>query len=178
MSAILWTHYTRDIPGSGLDIRRDAAPDELLELAREIDVPAVRSLHVRYRIVPSAGDRFTLSGDLRAELTRECVVTLEPVEETVSADLSAIFSESQPGADDPTPGPIADIEAPESAPIVNGTIDVGRIVFEELVAGLDPYPKKQGAEFAWEDKAAAASPANPFAALAQLKKAAKSPKDE
>ncbi len=49
-------------------------------------------------------------------------------------------------------------------------IDVGRIVYETLSAGLDPYPRKEGAEFDWADpKTGVADSANPFAVLKKLK---------
>ena len=37
--------------------------------------------------------------------------------------------------------------------LIDGIIPVGRIVFETISAGLDPYPRKPGAEFTWADKA-------------------------
>ena len=37
-------------------------------------------------------------------------------------------------------------------PLEHGRVPVGRIVFETLSAALDPYPRKEGAEFEWRDK--------------------------
>jgi hypothetical protein len=49
-------------------------------------------------------------------------------------------------------------------------IDVGRLVTEELLSGLDPYPRRADAQFEWSDEKGEAASAHPFAALAKLKK--------
>jgi hypothetical protein len=57
--------------------------------------------------------------------------------------------------------------APE--PLVRDTVDLGGIATEFLVLGIDPYPRKP--EAAFEPPPAEDAPAaNPFAALAALKK--------
>ena len=56
-------------------------------------------------------------------------------------------------------------------PIFNGQIDLGVLASEQLALALDPYPRKEGVEFAADlvqvDDIAEVSP---FAALAKLKK--------
>ena len=87
-----------------------------------------------------------------------CVVTLDPfparVEEEVDVDFSA--SEAFRGT------PAEDAEMPD--PIVDGMIDLGGLTAEFLSLGLDPYPRKPDASFAFEGEA----DASPFAALAGL----------
>ncbi len=57
-------------------------------------------------------------------------------------------------------------------PIVNGVIDLGRLATDALLLGVDPYPRKPGAEF--EPQVAAVDPEDhPFAALKALKGDAK-----
>jgi hypothetical protein len=51
----------------------------------------------------------------------------------------------------------------------NGTVDLGTIATEFLILGLDPYPRKEGVEFAAPQPASDPA-AHPFAALAALKK--------
>ena len=51
-----------------------------------------------------------------------------------------------------------------------GVIPVGRIVFETLSASLDPYPRRPGAEFTWQDQhQVEPEETSPFAVLSQLK---------
>jgi hypothetical protein len=60
----------------------------------------------------------------------------------------------------------SDEEPPET--LLDGKLDLGAIATEFLLLGIDPYPRKPGAEFA-PVKADDAS-AKPFAALEALKK--------
>ena len=57
-------------------------------------------------------------------------------------------------------------DAPD--PIVDGKIDLGALAAEFLALGLDPYPRKPGAEFA--PPAADEPPDSPFDALAKIAK--------
>ncbi len=47
-------------------------------------------------------------------------------------------------------------------------VDLGAIATEYFLLGIDPYPRKPGAEF--QSPSAGEAAANPFAALAALKK--------
>lgn len=57
-------------------------------------------------------------------------------------------------------------DAPE--PLIGGGVDLGEIATEFLILGLDPYPRKPDAIF--QLAPAGDDSANPFAALAALKK--------
>jgi hypothetical protein len=63
------------------------------------------------------------------------------------------------------------LDCPE--PIVGGRIDMGPVIYETLATGLDPYPKREGASFAWSshatENAGEEKPESPFAALKRLK---------
>ncbi len=60
-------------------------------------------------------------------------------------------------------------------PIVNGFIDLGQLAAEFLVLGLDPYPRKPGAEFI-PPELVVDPEEHPFAALKALKEADQAPK--
>jgi hypothetical protein len=57
-------------------------------------------------------------------------------------------------------------EPPE--PLVDGKIDLGALATEFLILGIDPYPRKAGAQFAPPKSEDGGE--HPFAALATLKK--------
>ena len=59
-----------------------------------------------------------------------------------------------------------DDDPPE--PILDGKLDLGAIATEFLLLGMDPYPRKAGAEFASVNADDAS--VKPFAALEALKK--------
>ena len=169
---LVWEHATHDIPQSGLSREREAAPDELARIARALDLIACASLRTAYTIMPTVGGRFRLSGRLRAEISQACVVTLEPVDSTdrrgLRRDVLAGGGHARAARRRGRPGRGADPE-----PIVAGQIDVGRVVFECLAAGIDPVPEKarrnaRPALVAAAD-GGAGKPESPFAVLANLK---------
>jgi hypothetical protein len=169
---LAWDHPTSGVPEAGLTASRVAAADELEAIARVLGLLACASLEASYAITPDGTGRYALSGTLRAEVTQACVVTLDPVAGTIEESFEAAF---WPGDDIPPPrGGILDLdEAGEPQPIVAGQIAVGRVVFECLAESLDPYPRKPGATFDWQEPAPAAgasgSPESPFAVLANIK---------
>ena len=174
MTVLTWNYATAEIPDNGLAVQRSATPEECDAVRTELDILGCEAIDVRYRIRAVAGDAFRLQGTFKAKVTQACVVSLEPVAEVVTGDLDVEFTpdpaarsgkEGEAGVD---PFARADIE-----PIENGVIDVGRVLFEELAAGLDPYPRAKGSQFDWQDPVAAKDqgPAtiSPFAKLAALK---------
>jgi hypothetical protein len=167
-----WVHATHDIPQSGLSREREAAPDELVRIARALDLVACASLRTAYTIVPTVGGRFRLTGRLRAEIGQACVVTLEPVDSTIEEGFDVTFwpEEEMPA---PSGGEVDMDEEADPEPIVAGQIDVGRIVFECLVASIDPFPRKPDAALdrssAHPTDEAAGKPDSPFAILANVK---------
>lgn len=154
------------IPGSGLETVVEATAEERAALAREFGLPAIDALTGRYT-VQRRGRTVHVEGKVTASVMQSCVVTLEPFPATVDEDVSLKFT------DDPVKLNPADesgehespIDAPD--PIVDGRIDLGTVTSEFLALGLDPYPRKPGADFAWDEGAPEPSP---FAALEALKK--------
>ena len=61
------------------------------------------------------------------------------------------------------------LDAPEVEKFEHGIIPAGRIIFETLAASLDPYPRREGVEFNWQDpQATEPEKASPFAVLSKL----------
>ena len=166
-----WSHTTADVARRGHAVEREATPEERRRLASALSVPEIKRLIVRYRLTALGGDRFSLSGDMTADIVQACVVTLEPVAATLKLPLEAEFRADG----DARPVPVSEgdeaevLALPDYEPIEGGQLMVGRVVAEVLAAGLDPYPRQPGAEFNWSDEAGARA-ISPFAALAKLKR--------
>jgi hypothetical protein len=60
-------------------------------------------------------------------------------------------------------------------PLVNGSVDLGKVATEFLIIGIDPYPRKPGAVF---EPTVSGEVASPFAALSALKKKSSSESNE
>lgn len=178
-------------PGDPLTIA--AEPHELETLARTDGIPAIGALEAEFR-VSEQGKEIRVAGEVRARITQECVVTLEPFESELVEPVDVRFAfAASPAAPEPpsrermsrrrqtqaqaaqerrarhAPDFPAHEEDDPPDPIVGGKIDLGALAAEFMALGLDPYPRKPGAEFAsaeFEDEA----DESPFAQLARLKK--------
>ena len=165
----IWTVpvATRSIlpQGSAISITADeSVRAAAAHFAGVVEIPA---LAAEFRIVPQ-GDGFAVKGRVRGRVVQTCVVTLDPVENTVDEEVDLLLS---PTAELPEePGAEIEIEADEAVvpePLTGNSIDLGAIALEFLVLGLDPYPRKSGVVY--EEAAPAPEKASPFAALAGLK---------
>jgi uncharacterized metal-binding protein YceD (DUF177 family) len=167
-----WTIPVTEILESGKRFERSATEAELKAVAKELDILDVNKLQCDVRARPLRKGHYQVTGRIKADVAQACVVSLEPVEGKVD---EAIDLEFWPEGEVPMPSSTAqdewvDPQAPDGAePIENGRIDIGRLVFETLSAGLDPYPRKPGATLAYQEKPEVTAAIHPFAALAKLK---------
>lgn len=170
-----WHHRAADVPERGLEVVREANVDERTKLAAALDIQDCQVLTVSYRLRPAAGGRYRLTGSIEAVVTQACIISLEPVVSEIREPIEEEFwppeaivapDQGEAGEQD-----ALSHEAPE--PIEDGEIRVGRVVYEQIAAALDPYPRRADAVFAWQEApeagGAEAGRDNPFAALARLK---------
>jgi len=161
----------------GLQMQLEADQAARTALAYQLRILGVLSLKADLKLVPEAlAGHFRLTGQIEAEVEQACVVSLEPVRQRVSEVFVRRFgpeTEAKPEAElgegeaewlDP------DADDPPD-PIAGGQIDLGAVVAEELALGLDPYPRRPGAEVpdSYRETAKEGSKISPFAALAKLK---------
>ncbi len=144
-------------------------------IAAFLRIESLESLALDYRLTPAAKNRFRLSGQLRAELTQLCGVTLDPVAEIIDepVDLEC-WPEKQIAATIAEEEVLVrDLPEDPPAPIVNGAVDLGALAIELLATAINPYPRKSEASFAWEDDksrgADGTDKLGPFAGLSKLK---------
>ncbi|MFZ2869591.1 YceD family protein [Zavarzinia sp.] len=125
-----------------------ATPAECAALARRFDIISVESLRAEIELRPHRRDGLALTGRLVADVTQACVVSLEPVPAHVEVAFERVF---EPGAEDPEAGfSVEDLFDPDAEdppePLIDGIVDLGEVVAEELALSLDPYPRAPGAE--------------------------------
>ena len=155
-----------DVKDSKFAITIEAKPEELAVIAEAVGLPSVQRLKVRYRIVEHAGGRYDLSGDLDANITQVCVVTLESFASDVTNEIDLTFAQpihvpemsrhkdktAARGRDKPMdlapmPVPGNDDQEDPADPIVDDTIDLGAVALEFLTLACDLYPRKPGIAF-------------------------------
>ncbi len=167
-SAIPWsvTVAVDAVPDGGQRVDLTAGPQERAAVAKLAGLRALPRLAASFEVTRQ-GAGLHVVGQVSAEVGQTCIVTLEPIERTVTEAVDLVFAPVEPGA----PAAAAKggkrvREAPE--PLIGEAVDLGALATEFLLLGIDPYPSKDGATFApqhTED-----SGGHPFAVLEALKK--------
>lgn len=161
---------------NALEIRLEANERERAGLAEMWDILGVGALTAELKIRRWKKDGVKVMGTVHADVTQECVVSLEPVDQVIDDEIEEIFV--------PEGSALARIPANDSGEILidadgpdlpeqfsGDEIDVGVFVAEMVAMALDPYPRKPDIEFAdhVESKAEDDRRPSPFAALKNLK---------
>jgi uncharacterized metal-binding protein YceD (DUF177 family) len=164
-----WSVAVTDIPAAGLERSKSATTQECQVIADTLAIPACESVSFNYAIMPMGDGSYRLKGDLTARVVQQCVVSLEPVVETIE---DRVLTDFRPAGDLPDDeGGVVDMEEDyDEEPIIDQSLDIGRIAYEHLASALNPYPRKDGATLDWKPAAETSSASdNPFAVLAKLK---------
>jgi uncharacterized metal-binding protein YceD (DUF177 family) len=159
-----------DIPDSGR--RFDLAADEntRAQLAKLAGLRSLPRLKAAFDVSRQGAQGLRVTGRVTATVGQNCVVTLEPIENEMEEDVNLIFAPPRVPSARADAGVKTEIIDPaEPEPLRESGVDLGAIVTEFLILGIDPYPRKLGAKF--EPPPVEDSGAHPFAALAALKKA-------
>lgn len=165
----------RKLPQEGLAVTLSTTPEECRALAARLGILGCESVAAELTLtVSEGGKRVVARGRLTAQVTQACVVTLDPVPETVDEPVELLFLDESlidVGADEMvfTDADLDDDE-PIPDPIVRGAFDVGAALSECLALALDPYPRRPDAAFAPPaDEPSGEPKRNPFAALQVLR---------
>lgn len=139
----------------------EANADERDAIARRLGIPSLPFLRGDFRVhAVRGGAEIRLRLEARAE--RQCVVSLEPMIETIAEDVVMQFDRDHVDAED-------DEESEEwREPLEGDEIDLGELLVQRLSLALDPYPRKPGVE-PFLTSAPAAATESPFDALKTLK---------
>jgi len=147
------------LPRSGLEETIEATEAERKALAKLNNLVDVARLTARFRIARWR-QGVKVEGEVLAQVTQTCVVSLEPFEVEIEEPIEVRFLPSDakaPDREDETDGP---------DPLIDGKVDLGALASEFLTLALDPYPRKPGVAF--EAPADVAGDDTPFGRLKPL----------
>ncbi len=165
-----------DLQGQRTTLDISATEEEERALAARFGVTTIRNLKASVTLTPFAsGNKVAMKGRFDAEIEQNCVVTLVPVINRVEGEFLAEFVE---GAfldnHDDIEFAVDDDDPPE--PILNGRLEIGELIAQNLGLAIDPFPRAPGAIFEGvilRDEAPQATMKdgrpNPFAVLERLK---------
>jgi hypothetical protein len=139
-----------------------ATAEECAAVAARMGIPGVLALTCRFELTRTQDGRpgeVVARGALRAELVRECVVTLDEFATRAVEHFQIRFVPAGLEREDD------DFESDDEIPYAGIAIDLGEAAVEQLALALDPYPRKPGAVLPPE---ASEPDEGPFALLARL----------
>jgi len=141
-----------DVAAGGLDMTIVADASERDALTRANNLVAIGRLEATFHLTRISRGVVRAQGDLVADITQTCVVSLETFDSSVHEDIDVKFAalaEDRLKPRGATP-PVIDLTETDEPPdpIVDGRIDLGALAAEFFALGLDPYPRKPGVEFA------------------------------
>jgi hypothetical protein len=154
--------------------RVSADPEELLKLARYLDVDRIGRLSLAGFISPVADGGWRVRGRLVAKLEQSCVVSQAPVRTRHDAEIERTYLPAERFVseqevlishdDQDVPDPFTD------------SLDPAQLAVESLALMIDPFPRAEGAELgqrtftAPEITPLSDEASRPFAGLAALKR--------
>jgi uncharacterized metal-binding protein YceD (DUF177 family) len=146
-------------------------PDELQRIAQWAEIRSLDALTARISLQRLSAVRYNYDADLRAELTQDCVVTLEPVRSVVQRTIHREIHYAESGPHAGSVSVEADLAADDDVieEISDLHYDLAAPLLEELALAIDPYPRAPGVTFSPPSEQDG-PPESPFAVLKNLKK--------
>ncbi|HEY8596073.1 MAG TPA: DUF177 domain-containing protein [Devosiaceae bacterium] len=136
-----------ELPPAGRSVEVEANEEQRVELARQLGVSSVDSLHASVTVAAFRGGLRAL-GRLHAVVVQPCVVSFEPVRQEIDEPVDRIF---MPGRDntirhEPGAEVFVDLEADDIPDYFEGNeLDLSDLLVELLALAIDPYPRAPGA---------------------------------
>jgi uncharacterized metal-binding protein YceD (DUF177 family) len=154
--------------GSGeLAIDVTASAEERDAIAKDLGLLGLQRLHASLTARAGSGGMIMVDGELDAELTQACVVSLKPVVQTIAEPIRRRFVPARRERPEPAIEIGADADDPPE-PYDSTGIDLGAAVLEQFVLAVDPYPRADDAELPAPLEDDAEPGESPFSALKSL----------
>ena len=160
----------RDVPATGQKITLDANADERADLAAGLGIPAIERLAAEIEVLPLDGGALRVRGTIDSDLLQTCIVTLDPVRQTVRETFDVLFLPEEHRSGDGAKTVLLDPMDDEDRDYYkDGKLDLGPIIAEHLALGLDSYPRLSGTDFPAHIEDDTSDRISPFESLRQLK---------
>lgn len=163
------------VPMGGIEEHIVASPIEREALAKRFGLIDLPRFEAFLNVERAEGQMFAVTGRLSADVVQACVVSLDPVSDKVQDTIDVLFAPPHLIKDEHE-GPLGDLgDAEPPEPITNGMVDLGELAAQHLAMALNPYPRKEGVEWAGlvvgsKEESQKPPTHKPFEVLAKLKK--------
>lgn len=180
--------HVENIPSAGKTVKMVAGAEHLKPIAERLGILEIKSLSAEIRLtLQNAGHILNITGNFKAEVVQECIVTLQPVtsviEDSFEAwyadhDKAVSFNRAKHNMKAMEEGDEVQIleEKDDPEALIDGQVDLGEVVVQFVSLALNPYPRAEGVasdaaeapqpiEVTKKSAGAASLRPNPFAAL-------------
>lgn len=183
-----WSHLivSDDVGTACLRVKISPKADIFPVLCRRLGVYSIESLTTDLELRRNSINKVIhIKGSISAKIHQKCVVTAEPVQETIEDTFDAWFEDpnqtvsfekarrERMSRKEQDKQPMID-EADDPEAVIDGKIDLGELVIQHLSLALVPYPRIDGAVYGEGSSTLKDAPEgtydNPFAALKDWKK--------
>jgi uncharacterized metal-binding protein YceD (DUF177 family) len=154
-------------PGQRDHMVFEATAEECAAIAARLKLLSMSSFSADIYVLRELSGDVSIFGDIAADVEQACVVTLEPVRDSVEDSIMQRFTDREDDEEAEDEDPVE--------PIVDDEIEVGEVLVQNLSLALNPYSRAPGVAFEAVDDEAG-EPSEPFAALAQLRDMGDKPK--
>lgn len=164
------------LPKLGKHLKIQADNDQLERIAKALNVSSVGRFSTNFSIARIKGG-VQVKGQLSAEVTQPCVITLDPVHQRIEEELDRVFLpaptdegkdagvENAPGSEIPIDLAEEDIPDYFDGPI----FDLADYLLETFAMAIDLYPRVPGAKMTKEQEGDDPAELSPFAILKDRK---------
>jgi uncharacterized metal-binding protein YceD (DUF177 family) len=143
-----------------------ASAEECAAIAARLKLVALSEFVAEIYVFRELSGDVSIFGDLSADVTQACVVTLDPVHDSLGASVMQRYTDREDDEEAEDEDPVE--------PITEDKIEVGEVLVQNLSLALNPYPRAPGVTFEPVDESDG-EPSGPFAALAQLRHKGENP---
>jgi hypothetical protein len=138
------------LPQKGLPVRIEADARQRQALAREHGLLEIQEFTAELLVTSWKRNGVRVAGQVKAEIEQECVVTLDPVHDSIAEEFSQVYlpDDSKLGRQGFHEGGeiLLDADGPDSPETFTGdSIDAGALAEEFFALAINPYPRKSGA---------------------------------
>ncbi len=150
-SPVSFKAFVARLPKNGMPVAIEADATQREALAARHGLLSVERYGANLLVAPWKRNGVKVSGTVIADITQQCVVTLEPLPAHIEEEVEGLFlpADSKLGRAGFEGGGeiLIDADGPDSPEtFIGDNIDVGALAEEFFGLGIDPYPRKPGAE--------------------------------
>jgi hypothetical protein len=180
-SELFYPVNAESIPANGRNVHLSASPEQMKKIAERLDVQGIKDLQADLKLeTQNGGHILFISGNFKAKVTQESVVTMKLVDDEVADNIEAWFADHDKAlpfirvkhqvksVEDGDEAQMLE-EKDDPEPLTNGQVDLGEVVIQFLSLAINRFPREnnnyENIEADVKGPKEATLRPNPFAAL-------------